>query len=81
MPEVRGGRADVGRTFAGDASESLADALRGAIALHDDPGTPSRCREQAQRFSTDRTTDAYVALYEELLQRRRRRRNGASTSR
>jgi glycosyltransferase involved in cell wall biosynthesis len=81
MPEVLGGRDDVGRTFAGDSPGSLADALRGAIALHDDPGTPSRCREQAQRFSTDRTTDAYVALYEELLQRRRRRRNGASMSR
>jgi hypothetical protein len=49
--------------------------------LHDDPQTPARCREQAERFSTDRTTDAYVALYEELLQRRRSRRNGSSTTR
>jgi D-inositol-3-phosphate glycosyltransferase len=81
MPEVLGGRDDVGRTFTGDAPEPLADALRGAIALHDDPATPARCREQAQRFSTDRTTDAYVALYEELLQRRRSRRNGASANR
>jgi len=81
MPEVLGGRDDVGRSFAGDSPEALAAALRGAIALHDDAQTPARCREQAQRFSTDRTTDAYVALYEELLQRRRRRRNGASTSR
>ena len=52
-----------------------------AIALHDDPATPARCREQAQRFSADRTTDAYVALYEELLQRRRSRRKGASANR
>jgi glycosyltransferase involved in cell wall biosynthesis len=81
MPEVLGGRDDVGRTFESDAAESLAEALRGAIALRDDPATPVRCREQAQRFSTDRTTDAYVALYEELLQRRRCRRNGASTNR
>jgi glycosyltransferase involved in cell wall biosynthesis len=81
MPEVLGGRDDVGRTFAGDAPGPLADALLGAIALHDDPQTAARCREQAQRFSTDRTTDAYVALYQELLQRRRRRRNGASTNR
>jgi glycosyltransferase involved in cell wall biosynthesis len=80
MPEVLGGRDDVGATFEGGA-EDLARALRHAIALHDDPATPARCREQAQRFSTDRTTDAYVALYEELLHRRRRRRNGASTSR
>ena len=81
MPEVLGGRDDVGRTFAGDGADALAGALLGALALHDDAATPARCREQAQRFSTDRTTDAYVALYEELLQRRRSRRNGASTSR
>ena len=81
MPEVLGGRDDVGRTFSGDSPAALAQALRGALALHDDPRTPARCREQAQRFSTDAATDAYVALYEELLQRRRRRRNGASTSR
>jgi glycosyltransferase involved in cell wall biosynthesis len=81
MPEVLGGRDDVGRTFAGDRPQALVGALRGALALHDDPRTPARCREQAQRFSTDRTTDAYVELYEELLQRRRNRRNGASISR
>lgn len=81
MPEVLGGRTDIGRIFAGDAPESLAEALRGAIALHNDPATPARCREQAQRFSTDRTTDAYVALYAELLQRRGSRRNGASANR
>jgi glycosyltransferase involved in cell wall biosynthesis len=81
MPEVLGGRDDVGRTFVGDAPQALAEALRGALALHDDPATPARCREQAERFSTDRTTEAYLALYEELLQRRRSRRNGASTRR
>jgi glycosyltransferase involved in cell wall biosynthesis len=81
MPEVLGGREDVGRTFVGDAPEALAEALRGALALHDDPATPARCREQAERFSTDRTTEGYLALYEELLQRRRSRRNGASTRR
>jgi glycosyltransferase involved in cell wall biosynthesis len=81
MPEVLGGRDNVGRTFAGDDPDALAAALLGALALHDDPATPARCREQAQRFSTERTTDAYVALYEELLQRRRSRRNGASISR
>jgi glycosyltransferase involved in cell wall biosynthesis len=80
MPEVLGARDDVGATFEGGADE-LAGALRHALALHDDPQTPARCREQAQWFSTDRTTDAYLALYEELLQRRRSRRNGASTSR
>jgi glycosyltransferase involved in cell wall biosynthesis len=80
MPEVLGGRDDVGGTFEGDAQE-LADVLRHALALHDDPRTPARCREQAERFSTDRTTDAYLALYEELLQRRRSRRNGSSTTR
>jgi glycosyltransferase involved in cell wall biosynthesis len=81
MPEVLGGRDDVGATFAGDSADALADALRRALALHEDSATPARCREQAERFSTDRTTGAYVALYAELLQRRRRRRNGASTSR
>jgi glycosyltransferase involved in cell wall biosynthesis len=81
MPEVLGMRADVGRTFAGDGAQELARALLEALALHDDPATPARCREQAQRFSTDRTTDSYVALYEELVQRRRSRRNGASMTR
>jgi glycosyltransferase involved in cell wall biosynthesis len=81
MPEVLGGRDDVGRTFSGDGADALAGALRGALALQDDPATPARCREQAGRFSTDRTTDAYLALYAELLQRRRSRRNGASISR
>jgi glycosyltransferase involved in cell wall biosynthesis len=80
MPEVLGGHDDVGATFEGGARE-LAAALAHAIALHDDPQTPGRCREQAQRFSTDATTEAYIALYEELLQRRRRRRNGASINR
>jgi glycosyltransferase involved in cell wall biosynthesis len=81
MPEVLGGRDGVGRTFAGDDPAALAGALLAALALQDDPATPARCREQAQRFSTDQTTEAYVALYEELLQRRRKRRNGASISR
>jgi D-inositol-3-phosphate glycosyltransferase len=80
MPEVLGGRAAIGTTFEGGAGE-LAGALRHALALHEDPQTPARCREQAARFSTDRMTDAYLALYEKLLQRRRSRRNGASTSR
>ena len=80
MPEVLGGRDDVGATFEGGVDE-LAAALRRALALHDDPQTPASCREQAERFSTDRTTDAYVDLYEELLQRRRTRRNGSSTTR
>ena len=46
--------------------------------------TPPRrgaAASRPQRFSTDRTTDAYVALYEELAQRRRSRRNGSSTKR
>jgi glycosyltransferase involved in cell wall biosynthesis len=81
MPEVLGGRDDVGRTFAGGDAEGLAVALLGALELHEDAATPRRCREQAERFSTDRTTDAYVALYEELAQRRRSRRNGSSTTR
>jgi glycosyltransferase involved in cell wall biosynthesis len=80
MPEVLGGRDDVGATFEGGAGE-LAGALRHALALHDEPATAARCRDEAQRFSTDRTADAYLALYEELLHRRRSRRNGASTAR
>jgi glycosyltransferase involved in cell wall biosynthesis len=80
MPEVLGGRDDVGATFDGGVGE-LRAALRHALALHDDPQTPARCRDQARRFSTDRTTDAYVAVYEELLQRRRSARNGSSTTR
>ncbi|MDX6658027.1 MAG: D-inositol-3-phosphate glycosyltransferase, partial [Solirubrobacteraceae bacterium] len=81
MPEVLGGRGDVGRTFRGGDPVAVARALLDTIALHGDPATPQRCREQAERFSTDRTTDAYIELYCELAQLRRSRKNGSSTSR
>jgi phosphatidylinositol alpha-mannosyltransferase len=65
MPEIVDSDA-IGRLFDG-GEENLAQALHEALELADDPATASACRERAHDFSTDRTTAAYVALYEELL--------------
>jgi len=56
----------VGRLFDGD-EEDLARAILGAFELAEDPATPGACRARAEDFSTDRTTEAYLDLYSELL--------------
>jgi glycosyltransferase involved in cell wall biosynthesis len=65
IPEVLGGDERIGRLFAGDEREALARALLEALELDD----AAACRARAEQFSTDRTTDAYVAVYEEVLAR------------
>src|SRR5262249_20778223 len=67
IPEVLGGDERIGRLFGGEDPEALAGALLEALELAADPGTAAACRERAERFSTDRTTEAYLALYRELL--------------
>ena len=69
IPEVLGGDERIGRLFGGDEPAALARALLEALELAGDPGTPARCRERAERFSTDRTAEAYIALYKEVLGR------------
>jgi len=66
IPEVVD-RDGIGALFAGDDPRDLAAALRAALDLAADPATAGRCRERALELSTDRTTDAYLALYAELL--------------
>jgi glycosyltransferase involved in cell wall biosynthesis len=65
IPEVVDSDA-VGRLFAGDEPRAVADALLAAIELARDPGTAAACRARAEQFSSDRTADAYLALYREL---------------
>ena len=65
IPEVVASRA-YGRLFDRLEPGVLADALLDALQLAERPETASRCRERAEEFSTDRTTEAYLALYREL---------------
>jgi glycosyltransferase involved in cell wall biosynthesis len=67
IPEVLGGREDVGRLFAGDEPQALATALLEALELAADPATRSRCRERAEELSLERSVAAYESLYRELL--------------
>jgi len=57
----------VGRLFDGDGEGSLARALLEALELTQDRATSAACRARAEEFSTDRTTQAYLELYEQLL--------------
>lgn len=68
IPEVVSSDA-VGRLFAGDDPRALARALLEALELAEDPATAAACRAHAEGYSWQRTTDAYLALYEELAAR------------
>jgi glycosyltransferase involved in cell wall biosynthesis len=65
MPEVLGGRDDVGRLFEGGERE-LARALVEALELAEDPGTRASCRVRAEQLSTARCAREYESLYREL---------------
>jgi glycosyltransferase involved in cell wall biosynthesis len=58
----------IGRLYDGDERE-LAHALLETLEFAGDPGTAAACRSRAEDFSTDRTTEAYLDLYRELLAR------------
>jgi len=60
-------RDTVGRLFDGDDEHALARSLLEALELAEDPATRTVCRVRAEDFSTERTTDAYLDLYAELL--------------
>jgi glycosyltransferase involved in cell wall biosynthesis len=66
IPEVVSSPA-VGRLFDGEEPRALAGALLEALALAQDPATAAACRARAEEFPWQRTTDAYLALYSELL--------------
>jgi glycosyltransferase involved in cell wall biosynthesis len=68
IPEVVDSDA-VGRLFAGDSPDALARALAEALELAADPATAAACRAHAERFSTTRMGEEYMALYDELLNR------------
>jgi glycosyltransferase involved in cell wall biosynthesis len=65
IPEVVD-RPEIGRLFDGEDPRSLATALLEALELAADPATAAACRSRAGEFSTDRTTERYIALYREL---------------
>lgn len=60
-------RPGVGRLFDGDDERALARSLLEAFELAADPTTRRACRERAEDFSVERTVEAYVDLYRELL--------------
>jgi glycosyltransferase involved in cell wall biosynthesis len=66
IPEIVNGP-EVGRLFDGDDEQALGRALLEALELSTDPATAGRCRERAERFSTERCAAEHVALYRELL--------------
>lgn len=67
IPEVISTPA-IGRTFRDeDGAAGLARALLEALGLAEDPATAARCLERAREFSTERSTEAYAALYSRLL--------------
>ncbi|HEX8649119.1 MAG TPA: glycosyltransferase family 4 protein [Thermoleophilaceae bacterium] len=68
IPEVVDSES-VGRLFSGDSPEAVARALAEALELAADPGTATACRAHAERFSTQRMGEEYLALYRELLER------------
>jgi glycosyltransferase involved in cell wall biosynthesis len=57
---------EVGRIFQGDDPKDLADALNHALELATDAKTRDACRKRAADFSTDRMTEEYLRLYEDL---------------
>jgi alpha-1,6-mannosyltransferase len=57
---------EVGRLFDGEDPRELASVLLEALELAEDPATAQACRAHAERFSWDRTADAYRALYEDV---------------
>ncbi len=59
-------RPGVGLLFDRLDAGSLAGALLEALELSRQPGTLRRCRERAEELSTDRCTESYLALYDEL---------------
>jgi glycosyltransferase involved in cell wall biosynthesis len=60
-------REEIGRLFDGDSPTVLADAIAAAIQLAEGQSTGAVCRQRAQRFSTQRTLEAHLNLYREVV--------------
>lgn len=67
IPEVLGGRDDVGRLFDGHEPAALARALLQGLDMAHDAAVRAACRARAEELSLDRFADEYVALYRELV--------------
>ncbi len=67
IPEVLGGRDDIGRLFGGDDPEALSKALLEALELAEDPATRESCRTRGEELSLDRCVGEYEQLYRELI--------------
>jgi len=70
VSEVAGG-GGVARLFdpEQEGPEQVARALREALEDSDDAETRAACRGRAERFSLERSVDAHIAVYRELLAR------------
>lgn len=66
IPEIID-RPQIGQLFDTLSPESCARALTQALGLARDAHTAHRCRERAAEFSTDRSTESYLGLYQRLL--------------
>ncbi len=66
IPEIID-RPQIGRLFDALDPGALAQALLDCFALAADQATASSCRGRAQQFSAGRCTEAYLALYRDLL--------------
>jgi glycosyltransferase involved in cell wall biosynthesis len=65
IPEVLD-RPGIGTLLRRLDAEELAHALELTLELAGDPLTAIRCRERAEDFSAERSSDRYLALYREL---------------
>lgn len=60
-------RPEIGRLFDEPEEQDVARAMLEALELAEDPATAATCRARAQDFTTRRTAQAHLALYERLL--------------
>jgi phosphatidylinositol alpha-mannosyltransferase len=68
IPEVLSSER-VGMLFDGDDEREVARVLLDAFELSRDASTAEACRARAAEFSTERTAEAHLELYRELLER------------
>jgi glycosyltransferase involved in cell wall biosynthesis len=67
IPEIID-RPEIGRLFGRDDGEgALADAILASLELNEDPSTAGACRERAGAFGRERSLQAHLDLYRELL--------------
>lgn len=67
IPEVLGGRDDIGRLFSERTPEALSRALLETLELAEDPAVRERCRARGEELSLERCVAEYEDLYRELI--------------